>query len=371
MNSVDLAQLRVALLAGTLGQGGAERQLFYIARALHESGTQVRVISLTQGEHWEKPLQDVGVPVSWLGRETNRLARLRRITANLRTAPAQIIQSQHFYTNLYAALAGRFTGTPDIGAIRSNVHSEIASHRWLGGVSLRAPSWLAANSRNAIHNAEQVGVPRARLHWLPNVIDTTIFQPSLTPRTENAFTVLMVGRMSAEKRFDLFIHALAALKYRVNRAFPIRGVLVGDGPLRSQWERLAATCGLTGEEIHFAGAQAEMTAFYQRADAVVLLSDFEGTPNVILEAMACGLPALASAVGDLPLMLRPSETGWVIALKDDEDQIREVAQGLYTLARDANRRRQMGAAARAYVLQHHALAQLAGYLRQLYQAVLA
>src|SRR5437868_4062131 len=64
---VDLSKQKICFLAGTLGQGGAERQLFYILRALSESGAEVRLLSLTQGEFWQEKIEALGVKVIWVG----------------------------------------------------------------------------------------------------------------------------------------------------------------------------------------------------------------------------------------------------------------------------------------------------------------
>src|SRR5688572_14190454 len=68
--------LRICLLAGTLGQGGAERQLYYIVKVLRNEGVEVRVLSLTRTEYWEQHIRDLGVPVVWVGERTARFARL-------------------------------------------------------------------------------------------------------------------------------------------------------------------------------------------------------------------------------------------------------------------------------------------------------
>ena len=67
MNQLELAQLRIVLLAGTLGQGGAERQLFYTLKAMRDAGMAPHLLCLTTGEYWEEPMRALGVPVTWVG----------------------------------------------------------------------------------------------------------------------------------------------------------------------------------------------------------------------------------------------------------------------------------------------------------------
>src|SRR5438874_13644107 len=80
----SLRGLRICFLAGTLGQGGAERQLYYILRALKDSGVAVRLLCLTQGEFWENPIRELGVRVVWVGQKKRHFARLARIVTEAR-----------------------------------------------------------------------------------------------------------------------------------------------------------------------------------------------------------------------------------------------------------------------------------------------
>src|SRR5436190_14645407 len=103
---LDLQTLRICYIAGTLGQGGAERQLFYAVEALRQNGACTCVLSLEPGGFWEHPIQENGTPVTFVGQNRSRFARLLRIAKELKKEPADIIQSQHFYANAYATLTG-------------------------------------------------------------------------------------------------------------------------------------------------------------------------------------------------------------------------------------------------------------------------
>src|SRR5687767_3425630 len=137
---------RITFLAGTLGQGGAERQLFYILQALRDHGVGLRLLCLTQGEFWEQRIrEELHVPVAWVGRSSLRLGRLLRIVMELRRQLPDVIQSQHFFTNLYVAGAARLLQRPEIGAIRNDVTSEVGNS-FMGRLSLTTPRYLAVNS---------------------------------------------------------------------------------------------------------------------------------------------------------------------------------------------------------------------------------
>src|SRR3954469_11565894 len=113
--------LRIALVAGTLAQGGAEKQLVYMAQALKQAGADVRVYSLTRDEFYQNALQTLGLPPEWIGQFTNPLLRLGTLISRLRHFQPHIIQSTHSYANLYVSLTGRLLGTLSIGALRCSL----------------------------------------------------------------------------------------------------------------------------------------------------------------------------------------------------------------------------------------------------------
>jgi glycosyltransferase involved in cell wall biosynthesis len=357
------AQLDICFIAGTLGQGGAERQLFYIMKSLRQSAARVRLLCLTKGEFWEEKIRALGVPITWVGQHGARAVRLSRIIQILRQQPSQIVQSQHFYTNLYAAAAARVLGLREIGAMRSDAISEVqASGALLGRLSLRAPRTLAANSKTAISNAITMGVPASRLHFLPNVVDTELFK-LVRQNSSDVVRLIAVGRLVEQKRFDRFFSMLAALRQKTR--VRIKATIVGDGPLRQELEQQATALGLLPDVVEFRGRVADMSTVYREADIMVLTSDYEGTPNVLLEAMACGLPVVATKVGGVPDLVQHNETGKVVAA--DEEAL---AEALLMLLNNPGRRREMGERARQYVLHHHSPAILPERLASLYESIL-
>lgn len=281
MPLVDLTCLRICLIAGTLGQGGAERQLFYMAKTLRQSGADVRVLSLTRGEFWESRLRDLGVVVTWVGRSASRVARVIEIIRQVRRHPADIVQSQHFYTNLYAVAAARALGLPEIGAVRNDALSEVREHRMLGGLSLRMPRVLAANSRAGVVNAIALGAAPGRVRLLPNVVDCEAFHPAPRDYTRESVTLLAAGRFTEQKRFDRFISILAAVRSVCGSH--VKGLIVGQGKgddsdAHRKWLTYTAEAlGLPPTALEFRSRTPDMLAVYQECDVFVLSSDWEGT----------------------------------------------------------------------------------------------
>jgi glycosyltransferase involved in cell wall biosynthesis len=361
---LDLAGLKVCFLAGTLGQGGAERQLFYMLTALRQAGAIPRVLCLATGEHWQKRIEALGVSVTWVGQSRLRVLRLRKIIQELRRDPADILQSQHFYANTYVAAAARFLGLREIGDLRGDGNGAFgADHRILGWCGLNTPRTIVANSLVGIENAIISGASPKRLFFLPNVVDTSLFTPA-PRRTKKPVHLLTVGRMVGVKRLDRFVSLVSALSHRTS--VPTNGLIVGEGPLRTELQTQAEELRLSPDRLQFCGTSDEPSQIYRDADILLVTSDHEGTPNVVLEAMACGLPVVATRVGGLPALIQHGKTGYLV----DPDDETALTDAVLDLVQSSEKRMAFGKYAREVAEQHHALPQLTKDLRQLYDAIL-
>lgn len=362
----ELAGLRLSFLTGTLGQGGAERQLFYLLQALQTCGAHLQLLSIRQGEYWEARIRALGLPVIWVGGNTGKLARLQRLQRILAATKAfqpDVIQSQHFYINAYAALTARRLGIPAIGAVRSDVLSEMRDAGWLGRGCLRWPHFIAANSLNGLRNATAQGVPPERLHLLRNVVDTEHFRPT-AQISSGCVQLLALGRLRPEKRLDRLLRCLAQVKTLTTQAFKVR--IAGDGPLQAELEQQARQLGFGPDTVEFCGAVSEPLALYQTTDLFVLTSDREGTPNAVLEAQACGLPVVATLVGDLPTLVTEGRTGFLAETTNEN----AIAAALARLINNAPLRQEFGQRARAAVTAEYSVEALPRLITRFYQTVL-
>jgi glycosyltransferase involved in cell wall biosynthesis len=136
--------------------------------------------------------------------------------------------------------------------------------------------------------------PRARLRVVPNVVDDELFRPSPHEPSGRLISAGLMGENGA-KGFDILLRALALLDGRAHLE------IVGDGPRRAEYEALAHELGIAGR-VRFAGVRPkpELAERMRASDVFVLASRFENNPCVVLEAMASGLPVVATRVGGLP-----------------------------------------------------------------------
>jgi glycosyltransferase involved in cell wall biosynthesis len=179
----------------------------------------------------------------------------------------------------------------------------------------------------------------------------------------DAFLVGWVGRMTAVKRTDDVLRAFRGLLEGGVDAFL---VLVGDGPDREHLERYAHDLGVVRRCL-FVGYQNDVARFYDAMDVLLLPSANEGTPVSVIEALAAGRPVVATRVGGVPDVIRDGVDGFLVEAGDAGT----LAARLDELARDPERRRRMGSAGQARVLERYAVDRLIDDIDGLYRRLLA
>lgn len=356
--------MKVCFIAGTLGRGGAERQLLYMLRALQDEGIDTRVLCLTKGEAYEAQIKELGIKVDWIGSSNNRIVRVLKIMNNIRKQPADILQSSHFYTNIYAAIAGRLLAIPSSGAIRSDLRFEFAVNKFYRNWQLKLPGHLIANSELAVERAVSHGVNPNKIDFLRNVVEISDNNGIQRVGEKKSLNILFAGRLGKEKRPELFVK-LASQILRDLQQFDVRFEIAGDGPLRSKLEQLVNNHVPLSTHFSFLGEQVEMSGVYRRTDILVLTSEHEGTPNVVLEAMAHGIPVVATRVGGVPEILS-DKCGILVDPADFEELVAATTK----LILDPDLRRDMGRNGQDYVASNHSFKYLQKRLVGIYSKVL-
>jgi glycosyltransferase involved in cell wall biosynthesis len=364
--SAHKAPLRVALVAGTLAQSGAEKQFVYMAEALRQAAVDVRVFTLGHAEHFEARLHKRGIPLEWIGTPPGKGRRLVRLIRAWRRFRPHIAQAGHFYTNLYVTLAARCSGAVALGAIRSDTRFDVRSMGAMGRPSLRLPPSLLANSYAARTNAEQYfGVPSGRIYVLPNVIDPAEMVndlPASSQGTTGPPVVALAARLVPAKRIDRFLTALALARVEVPN---LRGLVVGDGAERPRLLAQAQGLGLDAPALEFRPATRELGALLRGVSMLALTSDHEGFPNVILEAMVAGVPVVTTPAGDAAGVVIDGVTGYVVPF----DETATLAARFVRLAQSAEVRLEFGRNGASRARDHYSTRGLADRLLAIHGAI--
>lgn len=356
--------MKVCFLAGTLGRGGAERQLVFMLESLVRRNIDVRLLSLTRGEAFEDDVKRLGVHVEWVGKSENRIQRVIKIARSASAWSADILQSSHFYTNIYAGLAARINRVVGIGAIRSDLTSEVAINGIYSKGQLRLPHHLIANSTVAVSRAVAFGIDADRIDYVPNVVEGSSAVPSSNSEGRSASRISFVGRLSKEKRPELFV-ALAARLSKELPEYQLDFRIAGNGPLQERVTKLAQSESRSGARIKLMGDLADPSTLYRDTDILVVTSEYEGTPNVVLEAMAHGIPVIAPAVGGVPELI--GEDRGVLVEPGDLDGFVSASKSLII---DATKRRRMGNNALTYTVETRSPSKLGDKLTSIYTKLL-
>jgi glycosyltransferase involved in cell wall biosynthesis len=279
--------------------------------------------------------------VIWQGRRT---IWLRRTISKIKPDAVLSFLTQ---TNILTVLATRGLATHT--AISERNDPRLQRHRprveFMRRVVYPWADVVTANSKGAL-DALQAFVPKEKLAFLPNPLAD---QPSSEAFAFTAPTVITVGRLVEQKGIDVLLAAWA----KVAAALPDWHLaLVGDGPLADELKEQARKLGVEGS-VDWVGHVSDPFPHLRGAKLFVMTSRFEGTPNALLEAMACGLPAVVSDASPGPCELigtDESKAGLIVPVEDAG----ATADAILRLARDETLRRRFGLAARERVRAHDA-----------------
>jgi glycosyltransferase involved in cell wall biosynthesis len=294
--------VRVAVISSSLKLGGAEKQTVYQTRALREAGADVRVFHLGEGAYYEQVLRQIGIPLIQIYKRNGPMLILARLSKALRRFGPEIVFSPQFGDLLQAGLAGRLCHALVLGGVRSDGFYELNSNGRRSPWMLRLAHGLVANSHCGWHNLVSRGAKPSKIKILPNVLDLREFDarrqlsPALSPQPERVIAAA-VGSLQPCKRFDRFLKALALAR---REAPALLGVIAGsDWGCRVDLEYEANQLGLAPNHVVFVGECDNVPALLTQAGFLVLCSEYEGFPNVVLEAMAARLPVVTTPVGDV------------------------------------------------------------------------
>lgn len=359
--------MRLAFLVRSLTCGGAQRQLVLLARELQARGHAVTVLVFYPGGYFEPELRAAGVAVQALGKRGrwDLAGFLPRLLGLLRQLKPDVLYSFLGTPNVTAALLK--AGLPQTRVVFGVRGSESrllereqvgAAIDWAEARLSRAADLVIANSEAGRRNLLAAGWRARRVTVIENGIDTTSFRPDLAAGRrwrerlgvrDDELLIGMAARIDARKDHDTFLRAAAlALRERPDMRF----LCVGDGT--REFGQAAAARGVAPELVQrtiFAGRVEEMMAIYNALDLATLSSESEGFPNVVGEAMACGVPCVVTDAGDSARIV--GETGVVVPPRRPE----ALAAGWLTAL--GWRRETKGQAARKRVTELFGVARLA------------
>ena len=351
-------RVRVLYVVNSFVAGGAERHLLELWSRIDRTRFAVEIACFSARGQFTHDVQALGWPVHDLGMgeriyDLHGIRGLLRLVHRTLEFRPDVIHGYLLGPNLFAVLAGRLARVPMIVVAKRNVDRyETPRQQAVQAFAHRLATHVIAVSERVRQSSVALGVPAARVTVIRNGVDAQRFQGAGADRTELGVApgrpvIGSVGCLATRKDYGTLLDAVAAL---AGRGLEPALVLVGDGDERPRLERRAAELGIA-DRVRFLGERADVERLLPLFDVFVLSSRDEGIPNALLEAMAAGRPAVATAVGGTPEVLEDGRTGWLVPPGDPP----ALAAALATALVDRDEAARRGAAARREVLERRSI----------------
>ncbi len=374
--------LRILYVLSAPGVGGAQNYVETAVRRLGQMGYRTAVVCNHEpalvaryGPHAEV----FPMPIPYGFSPRGDLQFFMRLLRLLRRERFDVVQTSAAKASLYGRLAARLAGVPVVIFRAGGFPFHSFMHpllRWLLITMEKAMSCWCTDMVVSVSEEDQRDVvargiiPSDRIMTIQNGVDS--HREPLDRQDARRVLGLgaevpvvgMVGRLSRQKAPDDFLRVAALVAQEV----PVATFLVvGDGPMREDLERMAADLGIAGQ-VRFLGVRNDVPLLTAALDVFALTSLWEGVPFSILEAMAAGKPVVATAVNGVGEVVEHGRTGFLAPPQD----VKGLAACITTLLRDPARARIMGQAGRRRIMEDlsidRAMAQYSGLYQELYQA---
>jgi len=372
----DHRRVRVMLLTSSLERGGAERQVVELANNLDKRLFDVTVCSLSPDVPLAEHLHDAAQRLLIVPKQRKYdLGLVRRVARLMRHRRIDVVHSFMFDAEMVGRLAGRVARVPAV------ICSNRCPHLSRSKFKLRLARWtrscfdlMVANSHAGLEfERDRQHVPEGKLCVIPNGVDTHRFRPGRADHLRKEcqlgcddIVVGMVAHFRSNKDHATLVRAAARLVEDHPQArFVLLGKPDGDSGYYAQAQALASQLGIE-DYMRFAGNRENVADWYRCFDIKVLSTRFEGTPNVVLEAMASGLPVVASDVCDNSRIIAHGKNGYLVRPAD----VGALADTLSNLLDDAALRYRIGQAARDHVQAQYSTEALARRTGDAYMQVL-
>lgn len=371
----------VVLVVDDLGYGGAERQVVELANNMESDRFDVHVCALSAHVPLGSRLRDAQrrLHIIELGfrYDCRTVVRVARLLRDLR---ADIVHGYLFRAEIVSRLAGRLARTPVVLGSERNANQtfrrrNVLIYRLTAGC---ADAIIANSHAGAESNGRIFRRPRSDYRVVHNGVDTERFRPGDGAATRQRLGLvppcLVIGVFANFKPQKNHAMLFRAFRQALGSHPEARLLLVGAEPADSRGRMNAYTVQMNAlinelgirDRCLFLGHQEGVEEIYRACDMTVLPSLHEGTPNVLLESMACGVPVVATDVCDNKYVVRDGEVGYLTSATDEG----VMADRITSLLADGRLRREMGGRARGWVVEEFSTQRLAEKTAAVYMDLL-
>jgi sugar transferase (PEP-CTERM/EpsH1 system associated) len=352
---------RVLHVVLQLDMGGMEKLLVDIARFSDRKRFDHTFVCISRRGALADQIEEAGRPVICLDEPIGlRLSLARRLYRLFRTVRPDVVHTHNSKPLIYAAPAARLARVPCIVHTRHGQRFNAPYRQTLAvRVASQTLNRFVCVSEDSKKCSKTEGIAAKRLVVIRNGVDLTRF--AYTGPSYQRYA-LMVGRLVPEKNIESLLRSMQILTQELPE---FRLIIAGDGPSRASLESMATDLQL-GERVKFLGTVADIASLMSGASLFVLPSLTEGISLTLLEAMATGLPVVATAVGGNPEVVADRETGFLVPPKSP----RALADAMTRLWNEPALARELGAAGRARVEQRFDIRDTVTAYQDLYVEIL-
>ena len=377
----DKQRTVVALLISNLEYGGAQRQLVALANNLPENDYEVHVVSMSEFVPLAEDLKSSANRFHILPKKRKYdVGLVWRLSLLLRNLKVDVVHGFLFDAEIAGRVASQIAGVKRfIGSERNSDYVIKKNQR----IAYKLTKYfryhcIANSSAGAKFNAAELGYPQSHYTSVRNSVDLERFKPgrSESVRLELGISEsdFLIGMFAAFKTQKNHIQLLRAIRILKEQSRNLRVLLVGDilhggaQDTGSYYENVRQTMREfdISDLCILIGNLDNVEDYYRACDLTVLPSLFEGTPNVVLESMACGVAPVVTDVSDNRIIVKDGKTGFVVSVDDHE----ELASQIATCQQDLEFCRELGRAARRDAEERFSPAKLARETAAVYRRVL-
>lgn len=370
--------MRILQLISTRGFFGAENVVVELASALQAAGDTVFVGTFSNRHADERASSELAEQAKKRGLKTELfdckgridLGTVSSIRRFVEENGIDVIHSHGYKSNIYAYLANRKIKKRLVTTCHNwiNANSKMSLYTRLDKFFLRRFDVVAAVSEDVKSQLLKAGTDPGRLRVIGNGIDLRKFRKALYGSNKvrdelgiplDAKVIGTVGRLSPEKGYGFFLEAAREIRAKNKNCFFL---FVGDGIQRKALEEQARSLGIK-DRVIFAGKRTDIPEVLSAMDIFILSSLTEGQPMALLEAMAAGIPAVSTSVGDVPKILKAGEAGLVVPPSDSMG----LAKGILRLMDDPALAARLSAAAARTVGENYSSNRMAAEYRACYK----
>ena len=362
---------RILHIIPTFDRAGAEKQLLVLAAGLPRDEFDVHVCALTRDGPLQAEFRAAGIPATIIGKRMKfDPVTFTRLVNHIRQVKPDIVHTWIFAAGSYGRVAARVAGVKHIVAGEYCVDRWKSTWQWIVDRRLaRHTDRFVANSPAIRDYCAEHGLPADRFVVIPNGVaaarQSDVSRAELLHElqcSQDARLIGVVGRLWPQKRVKDLIWAADLLRVLHNN---LRLLVIGDGPERGTLERFARLASDL-DHIRFLGHRDDVWRIMPHLDVFWNGSGYEGQPNAVMEAMAAGVPVVASDIPGNRELVVQGETGFLVPVAGRADRARSTDQILTDPALAAT----LGAAARKRMAEHFSLEQNVVLHAQMYREVL-